>query len=762
MDQDTFVQSGFQTLDDAQLFNARRLQTGLHFLLTVQLDHEFVFDGQHSDYAQQYYHRYLAGDVAQQLTMYRHADVPPEIRLELRNVNLRWEDVPGLLQRALLWDFGYVIALDKRLTKIYTRCGRSMAQIFVPYKSYSRIGCTPKLCSVSTGEIFRRHKFCDGDQAAAISLCAADEALQDGHAAMWGDGADPDFIPEPNLVRHAWTDHNSSYLMYAIHAEWNGVAYNFCPRRPSPVIPCVPIAFADAARWCRPVRGKIVVPWLARFAAENRPGDQWTMVLIIVAICAVGASCYVGWTYSKKKPWQSFRRSELRRRLLHSSSRSGSSFSSSSASISHLDDDNEDGDGHDYERALDRAAHKYFDSTIGLSASAHDGASTTHSSSDPARSGGSSDDGPGSEGSTLQRSAREQLKRSGSSTSSIRLLSGHRNQVAIRSFHLFESHHMIRRKRIPFRELQYQRVLSQGTSGEVWLAQLRGRQVAVKQLLPTKRRVLREMEMFMAEVYLCMQLRHPNIVSLVGVAWNTLEHVVMVQELMARGDLRHFLEFQAENPASQDSPSVFTWEKQKLSMAQGIASALAYLHNLSPQLLHRDVKSKNVLLSDRMEVKLCDFGISRRKHDMDEADTNLTITEAAGTMSWTAPELLLGDMYDEKVDIYSLGILLCEIDTCELPYHDAASLESRLIFHPLRLMKLVIYEGLRPAISPEPRPRLQICPTCQGHRIEKVAYNHMLLDRTCSKCDGEGVLQSNAAGNSQGARSAPANSVRSA
>ncbi|KAG6951646.1 hypothetical protein JG688_00013643 [Phytophthora aleatoria] len=122
--------------------------------------------------------------------------------------------------------------------------------------------------------------------------------------------------------------------------------------------------------------------------------------------------------------------------------------------------------------------------------------------------------------------------------------------------------------------------------------------------------------------------------------------------------------------------------------------------------LHRDVKSRNVLLSSSLDAKLCDFGISRRK-------CSGNATAAAGTLSWTAPELLLGEECSEKVDIYSLGVLLSELDTCTLPYHDLNSLSERLVQHPLRLMRRIIDDGLRPQLSSDcPLPITHLIAAC--------------------------------------------------
>ncbi|KAG6957978.1 hypothetical protein JG687_00009659 [Phytophthora cactorum] len=97
-----------------------------------------------------------------------------------------------------------------------------------------------------------------------------------------------------------------------------------------------------------------------------------------------------------------------------------------------------------------------------------------------------------------------------------------------------------------------------------------------------------------------------------------------------------------------------------------IAEALTYLHSLDPKLIHRDLKSKNVLLNTEMEAKLSDFGVSRERHAM---ETHMTA--GIGTSFWIAPEVLLGKDYDERADIFSLGIVISEIDTEDYPYWNA-------------------------------------------------------------------------------------------
>lgn len=209
-------------------------------------------------------------------------------------------------------------------------------------------------------------------------------------------------------------------------------------------------------------------------------------------------------------------------------------------------------------------------------------------------------------------------------------------------------------KRISVSQLTFLRVLSKGGNGEVWLGQYESRYVALKCLLASKREDVSSLERFTDEIRLASVLEHPRIVSFCGVAWQSLLHLCAVTEYLERGDL--------ETVLNHSTATSMLWEKEKLPMAMDIAEALVYLHSLEPVVIHRDLKSKNVLLDRHLRAKLSDFGLSR------ETSAEDTMTNGVGTILWSAPEVLEGKRYDEKADIFSYGIVLSEIDTCMLPY----------------------------------------------------------------------------------------------
>jgi len=105
-----------------------------------------------------------------------------------------------------------------------------------------------------------------------------------------------------------------------------------------------------------------------------------------------------------------------------------------------------------------------------------------------------------------------------------------------------------------------------------------------------------------------------------------------------------------------------------------IATGMNYLHLLKPPLLHRDLKSLNILLDEHLiHCKICDFGMSKMRMDQNQA-----MTIGVGTPIWMAPELMRGDKYDEKVDIYAFGIILYEMVSNDVPFKEMNQMQLLL------------------------------------------------------------------------------------
>ncbi|RLN89990.1 hypothetical protein BBJ28_00002387 [Nothophytophthora sp. Chile5] len=209
--------------------------------------------------------------------------------------------------------------------------------------------------------------------------------------------------------------------------------------------------------------------------------------------------------------------------------------------------------------------------------------------------------------------------------------------------------------RIPREKVLVQQLISRGGYGEVYAGTYKEARVAVKMLLPETRKSAAHITDFLTEVKLMARLDHPCIVHFVGVAWDSPNDLCAVTEFMEGGDLRGLLSEYLE----QDQPIGFTHQKVKIALH--VAHALTYLHSLAPPVIHRDLKSKSILLNAELDAKLTDFGVSRERVDR-------TMTAAVGTSLWMAPEIMMGERYDDKADIFSFGVVLSELNSHTLPY----------------------------------------------------------------------------------------------
>eukprot|EP00644_Phytophthora_capsici_P017316 jgi/Phyca11/125089/e_gw1.57.90.1 len=257
--------------------------------------------------------------------------------------------------------------------------------------------------------------------------------------------------------------------------------------------------------------------------------------------------------------------------------------------------------------------------------------------------------------------------------------------------------------RIEYRQLKIGKCISKGGFGLVFTGEYRGRRVAIKKIRPDRSGDVSDIEIFLKEIILMAVLYHPRIVEFIGVAWDTLRHLSAVTEFMVNGDLRHVLY------TFKERGSPLAWRTHKAPIALHIAEALTYLHSLHPPVIHRDLKSKNVLLNMHLEAKLSDFGISRIRYAI---ETHMTA--GVGTSFWIAPEVLLGRDYDERADIYSFGVVLSEIDTDDYPFwNDKHQDEPRGKIHEAEILSQVAAGRIRPDFSPDcPEEILALADAC--------------------------------------------------
>ncbi|KAK8452935.1 hypothetical protein SEVIR_5G199801v4 [Setaria viridis] len=191
--------------------------------------------------------------------------------------------------------------------------------------------------------------------------------------------------------------------------------------------------------------------------------------------------------------------------------------------------------------------------------------------------------------------------------------------------------------------------LGQGSYGAVYKAVLLdGKEVAVKRLFLNTRQWV---DQFFNEVDLISQVRHKNLVKLLGCSMNGPESL-LVYEYYFNKSLDLFL-FDTSGRRN------LTWDL-RIDIIQGIAEGLSYLHEESEtRIIHRDIKASNILLDDKLKPKITDFGLARA---FGEDVTHLT-TGVAGTLGYMAPEYIVHGHLTEKADVFSYGVLVLEIVT---------------------------------------------------------------------------------------------------
>ncbi|OQR89840.1 protein kinase, partial [Achlya hypogyna] len=194
--------------------------------------------------------------------------------------------------------------------------------------------------------------------------------------------------------------------------------------------------------------------------------------------------------------------------------------------------------------------------------------------------------------------------------------------------------------------------MASGAYGEVWLGVYGGKQVAIKRL---KNREPTMVQKFIDEIVLMSQMDSDYIVRFVGASWTRPIEIECIVEYMDLGDLRSYL--------MTTRPTVFTWDR-KYDVIQSIVHGLVYLHTFKTPIIHRDLKSRNILMDSTKGTKLTDFGTSRT------AEVDDTMTAGIGTYQWMAPEIVAGTSYSAAADVYSFGIVLSEMCTHKVPYSD--------------------------------------------------------------------------------------------
>ncbi|KAK7269163.1 hypothetical protein RIF29_21879 [Crotalaria pallida] len=203
-------------------------------------------------------------------------------------------------------------------------------------------------------------------------------------------------------------------------------------------------------------------------------------------------------------------------------------------------------------------------------------------------------------------------------------------------------------------------IIGMGGTGIVYKAEIHRPHVtvAVKKLWRSATDV-EEGNDVLREVELLGRLRHRNIVRLLGYVHNERD-VMMVCEYMPNGNLGTALH------GEQSARLLVDWVS-RYNIALGVAQGLNYLHHdCHPPVIHRDIKSNNILLDANLEARIADFGLARMMIHKNE-----TVSMVAGSYGYIAPEYGYTLKVDEKIDIYSYGVVLLELITGKMPLDPA-------------------------------------------------------------------------------------------
>ncbi|KAL3956796.1 hypothetical protein ACCO45_009642 [Purpureocillium lilacinum] len=225
--------------------------------------------------------------------------------------------------------------------------------------------------------------------------------------------------------------------------------------------------------------------------------------------------------------------------------------------------------------------------------------------------------------------------------------------------------------------------IGQGASGSVYVAKIKDGAVGIARDIRTRRGAL-----LIDEIMIMKESRHPNIINFLDAfLLNENRMLWVVMDYMEGGALIDIID---------NNPEIS--EAQIATICKETCKGLQHLH--AQGIVHRDIKSDNVLLDRRGNVKITDFGFCAKLTERRSKRATMV-----GTTYWMAPEVVKQNKYGRKIDIWSLGIMAIEMIELQPPYMDE---------EPLRALYLIVTNGTPPLrdrreLSPSLRDFLAVC-----------------------------------------------------
>ena len=217
--------------------------------------------------------------------------------------------------------------------------------------------------------------------------------------------------------------------------------------------------------------------------------------------------------------------------------------------------------------------------------------------------------------------------------------------------------------KISYSSLGLGKKIGQGGFSEIYESQWLGIPVAVKVIFdPNITEAL--MEEFNNEIEKLFILRHPYIVQLYGITdREKSQKLAVITELAPKGSLFDYLH---KNPKTKNNLSL----DFKNKITKQLICTMAYIH--SRGYVHRDLKTQNILLDKNLDMKMCDFGLTKLKSELNSGSGQF-----AGTPCYMAPEIFDRKFYDDKVDVFAFGTVIWEIYTQKIPYANCDAMEIK-------------------------------------------------------------------------------------